>query len=125
MVSESKDHTTATAKVLDEVFHIVRERQQTLPEGSYVTHLLQGGVDRTARKVGEEAIEVVLAAKNKEPNEIVAEVADLWFHCVVLLVQSGLTVEDIYRELARRHGKRPSFQDKAEAQAQLPSSREV
>ncbi len=124
-MSESKDHTAATAKVLDEVFHIVRERQQTLPEGSYVTHLLQGGVDRTARKVGEEAIEVVLAAKNEEPNEIVAEVADLWFHCVVLLVQSGLTVEDIYRELKRRHGKPPSFQDKAEVQAHLPSSRDV
>ncbi len=124
-MSDKEELTSATARVLDEVFHIVRERQQSLPEGSYVTHLLQGGVDRTARKVGEEAIEVVLAAKNEERNEIIAEVADLWFHCVVLLVQSGVTLEDIYRELARRHGKRPSFQDKAEAQAQLPTARDV
>ena len=113
------------AAVLDEVFATIRERQETLPEGSYVTHLLQGGIDRTARKVGEEAIEALLAAKNAEPAELTAEVADLWFHCLVLLAQSGLTPADIYRELARRHGKRPGFQQKAAAQAQLPSSQDV
>ena len=110
-----------SAVVLDEVFAIIRERQRQLPEGSYVTHLLQGGTDRIARKVGEEAIEVILAAKSTEPQELTAEVADLWFHCLVLLAQGGCTPDDVYEELARRHGKRPTFQDKAKSQAELPS----
>lgn len=114
-----------TAAVLDAVFETIRERQETLPEGSYVTHLLQGGVDRIARKVGEEALEVVLAAKNETPGELTAEVADLWFHCLALLAYSGLTLEDVYAELARRHGKRPTFQKKAAARAQLPGSQDV
>ncbi len=110
-----------SAAVLDDVFAVIRERQRQLPEGSYVTHLLQGGTDRIARKVGEEAIEVILAAMNTAPQELTAEVADLWFHCLVLLAQSGCTPDDVYQELARRHGKRPTFEQKAEAQAQLPT----
>ena len=121
----TEERSPAAAAVLDEVFETIRERQRLLPEGSYVTHLLQGGVDRTARKVGEEAIEVVLAAKNEATNELTAEVADLWFHCLVLLAQSGCTPADIYQELAERHGKRPRFQEKAEASAQLPSTDDV
>lgn len=117
--------TAAQAALLDEVFETIRERQLALPEGSYVTHLLQGGVDRIARKVGEEAIEVVLAAKDGNPAEITAEVADLWFHCLVLLAQSGLAPADIYRELARRHGKQPNFQAKAAAQERLPSPQDL
>ena len=115
----------AGAAILDEVFQVIRQRQQELPQGSYVTHLLQGGVDRIARKVGEEALEVVLAAKNGVADELTAEVADLWFHCFVLLADCGLTPDDVYHELARRHGKPPSFQEKAEAQAQLPGSEDV
>lgn len=114
-----------SAAVLDHVFQTILERQQNLPEGSYVTHLLQGGVDRTARKVGEEAIEVVLAAKNEAPHEIIAEVADLWFHSLVLLAQSGVAPADIYRELAGRHGKPAGYQEKAGVQARLPSSQDV
>ena len=121
----SEERSPAAAVVLDEVFETIRERQRLLPEGSYVTHLLQGGVDRTARKVGEEAIEVVLAAKNDAANELTAEVADLWFHCLVLLAQSGCTPDDIYQELAERHGKRPRFREKAEAQSRLPSTKDV
>ena len=116
---------SVTAAVLDAVFQTIRERQETLPEGSYVTHLLQGGVDRIVRKVGEEALEVALAAKNDAPDELTAEVADLWFHCLALLAYSGLTPADVYRELAQRHGKRPTFQQKAAARAQLPSSQDV
>ena len=116
---------TVKAAMLDEVFQTIRERQQSMPEGSYVTHLLQGGIDRIARKVGEEAIEVVLAAKNEAPDDLTAEVADLWFHCLVLLAQCGLAPDDIYQELAQRHGKPPNFQDKAGMQARLPTSQDV
>lgn len=117
--------TAARAAVLDEVFATIRERQRLQPEGSYVTHLLAGGADRIARKVGEEAIEVVLAAKNGETNELTAEIADLWFHCLVLLAHSGCSPGDVFTELALRHGKRPRFQEKAQAQAQLPSAEDV
>ena len=68
---------------------------------------------------------MVLAAKNETPEELTAELADLWFHCLVLLAQSGGVPEDIYRELAQRHGKRPSFQAKAEAQSRLPSIKDA
>ncbi len=124
-MTEDKSPTAPSASVLDDVFETIRERQRLLPEGSYVTHLLSGGIDRIARKVGEESIEVVLAAKNETPEELTAELADLWFHCLVLLAQSGGVPEDIYRELAQRHGKRPSFQEKAEAQSQLPSIKDA
>jgi phosphoribosyl-ATP pyrophosphohydrolase/phosphoribosyl-AMP cyclohydrolase len=124
-MGEENPTTANSAAVLLEVFQVILERQHSLPEGSYVTHLLQGGIDRTARKVGEEAIEVVLAAKDETPDEITAEVADLWFHCLVLLAQCGLTPEDVFQELAQRHGKRPTFQDKAEVRAQLPSGEDV
>ena len=103
---------TLSSAMLDEVFQTIRERQRTMPEGSYVTHLLQGGIDRIARKVGEEAIEVVLAAKSEAPDDLTAEVADLWFHCLVLLAQCGLTPDDIYQELAQRHGKQIEFSAK-------------
>lgn len=118
---DQEPSAAVSAAILDEVFATIRERQRLLPEGSYVTHLLQGGTDEIARKVGEEAIEVVLAAKNAAAHELTGEIADLWFHCLVLLAQSGCTPDDIYRELAQRHGKRPRFQQKAEARAQLPS----
>ena len=124
-MTEDKSPTAPSASVLDDVFETIRERQRLLPEGSYVTHLLSGGIDRIARKVGEESIEVVLAAKNETPEELTAELADLWFHCLVLLAQSGGVPEDIYRELAQRHGKRPSFQAKAEAQSRLPSIKDA
>lgn len=120
-MANEESHADVSAAVLDGVFATIRERQRQLPEGSYVTHLLRGGTDRIARKVGEEAIEVILAAKGTEPQELTAEVADLWFHCLVLLAQSGITPGDVYEELARRHGRRPTFEEKAEAQAQLPS----
>ncbi len=101
--------TPPAAAILDAVFQLIQERQLTRPAGSYVVHLLEGGVDRTARKVGEEALEVVLAAKNGEQAPLAAELADLWFHTLVLLAQCGLTPADVYQELAARYGKPSRF----------------
>jgi phosphoribosyl-ATP pyrophosphohydrolase/phosphoribosyl-AMP cyclohydrolase len=85
------------------LFDTIRQRQaQADPSTSYVARLLDGGVDRVARKVGEEATEVVIAAKNADPEEIAREVADLWFHTFVLLAQQGMTPEDVWDELRRR-----------------------
>ena len=88
----------------DEFFALLDERikAQADPGGSYVARLLDGGVDRVARKVGEEATEVVIAAKNADRDEIARELADLWFHTFVLLAQQGMAPEDVWDELRRR-----------------------
>jgi phosphoribosyl-ATP pyrophosphohydrolase/phosphoribosyl-AMP cyclohydrolase len=89
-----------------ELFATIRQRQQSAdPESSYVARLLAGGVDRIGKKVGEEATEVVIAAKNADHSELAHEIADLWFHTYVLLAQQGMTPEDVWSELRsrRRH----------------------
>jgi phosphoribosyl-ATP pyrophosphohydrolase/phosphoribosyl-AMP cyclohydrolase len=85
------------------LFETIRQRQALSdPGGSYVARLLSEGVDRVARKVGEEATEVVIAAKNGDRDEVAREVADLWFHTFILLAQQGMTPEDVWDELRRR-----------------------
>ncbi|HEY7062077.1 MAG TPA: bifunctional phosphoribosyl-AMP cyclohydrolase/phosphoribosyl-ATP diphosphatase HisIE [Chloroflexota bacterium] len=89
-------------RAVEALFAVIQERQRLRPEGSYVAKLLDAGVDRIAKKIGEEATEVVIAAKNADQAEITWEVADLWFHSLVLLAASGLTPADIWQELDRR-----------------------
>ena len=89
-------------RTVEALFAVIEERQRLRPEGSYVSKLLDAGVDRIAKKIGEEATEVVIAAKNGDHGEITWEVADLWFHSLVLLASSGLRPADIWRELDRR-----------------------
>jgi phosphoribosyl-ATP pyrophosphohydrolase/phosphoribosyl-AMP cyclohydrolase len=85
------------------LFSTVQQRQQAGdPEASYVARLLSQGVDRVAKKVGEEATEVVIAAKNADREEVAREVADLWFHTFILLAQQGMTPEDVWQVLASR-----------------------
>lgn len=71
---------------------------------SYVASLFAKGDDAILKKIGEEATETVMAAKDGDPARIVAEVADLWFHCLVLLARHGLSPDDVLAELARREG---------------------
>jgi phosphoribosyl-ATP pyrophosphohydrolase len=71
---------------------------------SYVASLFAKGDDAILKKIGEEATETVMAAKDGEPARIVSEVADLWFHCLVLLAHHGLSPDDVLAELARREG---------------------
>jgi len=83
---------------------IEQRKQQAEPGSSYVARLLSEGVDRIAKKVGEEATEVVIAAKNADRTELAHEIADLWFHTFILLAQQGMTPEDVWDELrGRRH----------------------
>jgi phosphoribosyl-ATP pyrophosphohydrolase/phosphoribosyl-AMP cyclohydrolase len=85
------------------LFETILARQQAAdPESSYVARLLARGVDRVAQKVGEEATEVVIAAKNGDRDAMAREMADLWFHTFVLLAQQGMTPEDVWNELRRR-----------------------
>ena len=85
------------------LFDTIRRRQaQADPNSSYVARLLAEGVDRVGKKVGEEATEVIIAAKNADPAELAHEIADLWFHTFVLLAQQGMEPEDVWNELRRR-----------------------
>ncbi|MBV9356403.1 MAG: bifunctional phosphoribosyl-AMP cyclohydrolase/phosphoribosyl-ATP diphosphatase HisIE [Chloroflexi bacterium] len=88
------------------LFDTIVDRQANAdPRDSYVARLLARGVDRITKKIGEEATEVVIAAKNADHDELVHEVADLWFHTYVLLVQQGLTPDEIWSELRSRRSE--------------------
>jgi phosphoribosyl-AMP cyclohydrolase / phosphoribosyl-ATP pyrophosphohydrolase len=84
------------------LFATISSRQGADPETSYVAKLLAEGTDRIAKKIGEEATEVVIAAKNDSDMDLAHEVADLWFHTFVLLAQRGMSPEDVWAELRRR-----------------------
>ena len=88
---------------LDELQGIVESRRRADPATSYTAALLAGGVDRIGKKIGEEGAELVIAAKNANPEEITREAADLLYHTIVLLSSSGVTITQVYDELARRH----------------------
>lgn len=90
--------------VLARIAATIETRKRAEPEESYVASLLAGGDDRVLKKIGEEATETVLAAKDGDKIHLVAEVADLWFHCLVLLARHGLGPADVLHELARREG---------------------
>jgi phosphoribosyl-ATP pyrophosphohydrolase len=94
----------APGQVLQRVAAAIAQRRGADPKASYVASLFARGEDAILKKVGEEATETVLAAKDGDKIRICAEVADLWFHCLVLLVQHGLGPDDVLAELARREG---------------------
>ena len=90
--------------VLDRLADVVESRRGADPDKSYVARLLTKGEDAILKKIGEEATEVVMAAKDAKREAIVAEMADLWFHCLVALTHYGLRPEDVLAELSRREG---------------------
>ena len=94
------------SQVLDELVATIAARARERPAGSYTTTLLEGGVDRIGRKIGEEAAEVIIAAKNGGAAELAWEVADLWYHSLVLLAAVGVDPELVWRQLAERRGAR-------------------
>ena len=89
---------------LRELAAVLEQRKHAEPGESYVASLYAKGLDAILKKIGEEATETVMAAKDGEPDKIVYEVADLWFHCMVLLAERGLHPDDVLRELDRRFG---------------------
>jgi phosphoribosyl-ATP pyrophosphohydrolase len=90
--------------VLARVAATIEARKHASAGDSYVASLFARGDDAIAKKIGEEATETVMAAKDRDAAAIVHEVADLWFHCLVLLARHGLGPRDVLDELARRHG---------------------
>jgi phosphoribosyl-ATP pyrophosphohydrolase len=98
------DSLPPRSDILDRLAATIASRRGADPAASYVAGLLAKGDDAVLKKIGEEATETVMAAKDGDKLRITAEVADLWFHCLVLLVRHGLGPDDVRAELARREG---------------------
>lgn len=90
--------------ILTELGEILEQRKSESADSSYVASLYGKGLDKILKKVGEEAAETIIAAKDGDKAQIVYETADLWFHTLVMLHQQGLTAQDVLQELQRRFG---------------------
>lgn len=100
-VIENKEEPVFSSENL---YQLLQERKEKLPEGSYTTYLFQKGVDKILKKVGEECTEVIIAAKSDEGNgELIYELADLYYHALVLMIEKGVTLDQVKNELAGRH----------------------
>ena len=88
---------------LEGLYELLIGRMNDRPEGSYTTYLFDKGIDKILKKVGEECTEVIIAGKADDKKETIYEIADLAYHVMVLMVQMGISVEDVHRELASRH----------------------
>ncbi len=94
---------TETPFSMEGLYTLLQGRKNTMPEGSYTTYLFEKGLDKILKKVGEESTEVIIAGKAEDKAETIYEIADLAYHVMVLMVQLGISVEDIRKELASRH----------------------
>ena len=97
-ISESRSEFSMYA-----LYELLTGRKKELPEGSYTTYLFQKGIDKILKKVGEESTEVIIAAKDNDKCETVYEIADLAYHLMVMMVEMGISVDDVKKELASRH----------------------
>ncbi len=88
---------------MDGLYELLLGRKANLPEGSYTTYLFQKGIDKILKKIGEESTEVIIAAKANDKKETVYEIADLAYHIMVMMVEMGISVDDVRKELASRH----------------------
>lgn len=91
---------------LEEIYQIIEDRKKNMPKNSYVASLFREGNDRIIQKIGEEATEVVIAAKNESKERLISEIADLWFHSLVLLAYSNITINEIMEEFKKRSERR-------------------
>lgn len=99
----SSSNAESRFEVLAELESVIAERERERPEGAYTTYLFDKGVDKILKKIGEEASETIIAAKNKDNDELRLEVSDLMYHLLVLLQERKLPLDDIMSELSRRH----------------------
>ena len=88
---------------MDGLYELLQGRKDNMPEGSYTTYLFSKGIDKILKKVGEESTEVIIAAKADDKKETIYEIADLAYHIMVMMVEMGISVEDVKKELASRH----------------------
>ena len=88
---------------LESLMTLIEGRKTEKKEGSYTTYLFEKGIDKILKKVGEESTEVIIAAKAEDKKETIYEIADLAYHVMVLMIEAGISLEDVHRELASRH----------------------
>lgn len=91
------------AAILEQIAGIVADRKRQMPEGSYTTYLFEQGIDKIGKKIGEESAEVIIAAKNGDPEPLAGEAADLLYHLLVMLEASDVPLADVWRMLEKRH----------------------
>lgn len=94
---------TLSQFTVEGLYDLLEGRKKERPEGSYTTYLFEKGIDKILKKVGEECTEVIIAGKADDKKETVYEIADLAYHVMVMMVEMGISVEDVHRELASRH----------------------
>lgn len=94
-ISESKAEFS-----MDSLYELLESRKRDLPEGSYTTYLFQKGIDKILKKIGEESTEVIIAGKANDKKETIYEIADLAYHIMVMMVEMGISVDDVRKELA-------------------------
>ena len=88
---------------LDGLYQLLEGRKANMPEGSYTTYLFEKGIDKILKKIGEESTEVIIASKADDKAETIYEIADLAYHVMVMMVEMGIPLEDVRKELASRH----------------------
>ena len=94
---------TLSAFSLESLMEMLIGRKQEMKEGSYTSYLFQKGIDKILKKVGEECTEVIIAAKADDKKETIYEIADLTYHVMVMMIEMGISLDDIHKELASRH----------------------
>ena len=97
---EAEDYSSFTPEKL---YELIKDRKINPNEKSYTTYLFEKGLDKILKKVGEECTEVIIGAKNNDNDELRYEIADLYYHTLVLMIERGLTIQDVKDELAKRH----------------------
>jgi phosphoribosyl-ATP pyrophosphohydrolase/phosphoribosyl-AMP cyclohydrolase len=105
LTGEAKESTSDRFAIINELEQVIAAREAERPEGAYTTYLFEKGVDKILKKVGEEAGEVIIAAKNRDHDELTWEVADLLFHLLVLLREQQLPLDRVLQALEQRHNK--------------------
>ena len=101
-LAQKECRETNPLKVFEDVFAVIKDRKENPKEGSYTNYLFDKGIDKILKKVGEEATEIIIAAKNPDPEEIKYEISDFLYHIMVLMAAKGVTWEEITEELANR-----------------------
>lgn len=94
-------------KIINDIIQVIKARKDKPQEGSYTNYLLDKGLDKILKKIGEESAEVIIASKNNDNKEIIMEISDLIYHTLVLMNVKDISVQDVYSELMRREGRTP------------------
>lgn len=102
LVDPDKVYKEPLASVLYELYNVINDRKHNPKEGSYTTYLFEKGQDKILKKVGEESAETIIASKNNDKAEILYEMADLWYHCLVLLANHNIAPSELFEELKKR-----------------------